>query len=257
MNIILNILNQFLKKGRSIVILKKIVRRFSKNNFDKNQYKNWLDSNKSSLDKFLKKINHRLFIETKKESLKINDYANNRLKNIKVKLGGGANDMLLYFFVRYFKPKVVLETGVAAGFSSLSILKALKKNKYGKLYSSDFPYFRIKNPENYIGILVDKKKFPNWELKIEGDEVNIPKLISNINHIDIFHYDSDKTYKGKINAYNLIKKKISNKSILIFDDVQDDKFFYEICQSSNLQYKIFKFKSKYIGVLGKIKSNEI
>ena len=35
--------------------------------------------------------------------------------------------MLLYFFVRYFKPKVVLETGVAAGFSSLSILKALKK----------------------------------------------------------------------------------------------------------------------------------
>ena len=84
MNIILNILNQFLKKGRSIVILKKIVRRFSKNNFDKNQYKNWLDSNKSSLDKFLKKINHRLFIETKKESLKINDYANNRLKNIKV-----------------------------------------------------------------------------------------------------------------------------------------------------------------------------
>ena len=105
---------------------------------------------------------------------------------------------------------------------------------------------------------MDKKKFPNWELKIEGDEVNIPKLISNINHIDIFHYDSDKTYKGKINVYNLIKKKISNKSILIFDDkIQDDKFFYEICQSSNLQYKIFKFKSKYIGVIGKIKSNEI
>ena len=107
----------------------------------------------------MKKIDHKLFIETKNESLKLNVYANTRLKNIKVKLGGGANDILLYFFVRYYKPKVILETGVAAGFSSLAILKALKKNKYGKLYSSDFPYFRIKNPENYIGILVDKKNF--------------------------------------------------------------------------------------------------
>ena len=89
--------------------------------------------------------------------------------------------------------------------------KKQKQNKRQKPKQnrSDFPYFRIKNPENYIGILVDKKKFPNWELKIEGDEVNIPKLISNINHIDIFHYDSDKTYEGKINVYNLIKKKIS------------------------------------------------
>ena len=40
----------------------------------------------------------------------------NRLKNIKVKLGGGANDMLLYFFVRYFKPKVVLETELQQDF---------------------------------------------------------------------------------------------------------------------------------------------
>ena len=257
MNIILNILNQAFKKGRSVVMLKKIIRRFSKNKFDKNQYSNWLDSNKCSLEKFLKKIDHKLFIETKNESLKLNIYANTRLKNIKVKLGGGANDILLYFFVRYYKPKVILETGVAAGFSSLAILKALKKNKYGKLYSSDFPYFRIKNPENYIGILVDKKKFPNWELKIEGDEINIPKLISNINHIDIFHYDSDKTYEGKTNVYNLIKKKISDKSILIFDDIQDDIFFYEICQRTSFEYKIFKFNNKYIGFLGKIKSNEI
>ena len=69
MNIILNILNQAFKKGRSVVMLKKIIRRFSKNKFDKKKYKNWLDSNKCSLEKFLKKINNNLLIETKKESL--------------------------------------------------------------------------------------------------------------------------------------------------------------------------------------------
>ena len=98
---------------------------------------------------------------------------------------------------------------------------------------------------------MDKKKFPNWELKIEGDEVNIPKLISNINHIDIFHYDSDKTYKGKINVYNLIKKKISNKSILIFDDVQDDKFFYEICQRTIYSTKFLNLRVNILGLLEK------
>jgi hypothetical protein len=34
-----------------------------------------------------------------------------------------------------------------AGFSSSAILTALKENGEGILYSSDFPYFRIKNPE--------------------------------------------------------------------------------------------------------------
>ena len=225
MNIILNILNQAFKKGRSVVMLKKIIRRFSKNKFDKNQYSNWLDSNKCSLEKFLKKIDHKLFIETKNESLKLNVYANTRLKNIKVKLGGGANDILLYFFVRYYKPKVILETGVAAGFSSLAILKALKKNKYGKLYSSDFPYFRIKNPEKYIGYIIDEK-FKNWKLFIEGDDLNLPIILNQIEgKIDIFHYDSDKTFSGKKNTYELIKPYLGNKSLLIFDDIQDDGFF--------------------------------
>ena len=55
-------------------------------------------------------------------------------------LGGGGNFILLYFLTRKFN-KVVVETGVAAGWSSLAILGAFEKNGEGKLYSSDFPYF--------------------------------------------------------------------------------------------------------------------
>jgi hypothetical protein len=69
-----------------------------------------------------------------------------------------------------------LETGVAAGYSSCAFLEAMNKNKIGKLFSSDFPYFRIPNPDQYIGILVDKKYKKNWKLFLDGDERNIIKI---------------------------------------------------------------------------------
>jgi predicted O-methyltransferase YrrM len=83
----------------------------------------------------------------------IEKYAKDKLSKLNVTLGGGGNYILLNFLIRKFKLKNVVETGVAAGWSSLAILRAFKKNGMGNLYSSDFPYYRLKNPEQYIGIL--------------------------------------------------------------------------------------------------------
>ena len=68
----------------------------------------------------------------------------NRLSKLSVKLSGGLYK-LLYFPIRKIKPYTVVETGVAAGWTSLAILRALNKNGRGHLYSSDFPYFELKN----------------------------------------------------------------------------------------------------------------
>ena len=87
-----------------------------------------------------------------------------------------ANYFLLYFLVRKFCPKIIVETGVAAGWTTLSILRALDKNQVGKLYSSDFPYFRLPDPEKFIGILVPKHYKENWCLYIKGDENNIKEI---------------------------------------------------------------------------------
>ena len=45
----------------------------------------------------------------------------------------------LYFIVRCAKPAFMIETGVAHGVSSWTILNAIHKNGYGKLYSIDLP----------------------------------------------------------------------------------------------------------------------
>lgn len=47
--------------------------------------------------------------------------------------------MLVYSLIRSLKPSVVLETGVANGFSSAYILEALNRNNHGHLFSIDSP----------------------------------------------------------------------------------------------------------------------
>ena len=78
----------------------------------------------------------------------LNDSSDKILQSIPFNLGGGGALDLLYFLTRYSKPKIVLETGVVAGHSSKTILTAIGKNGEGHLYSSDFPYFRLKSQKN-------------------------------------------------------------------------------------------------------------
>ena len=74
-----------------------------------------------------------LWEEAKKFGIKLNKEGNNKLKDIKLPLGGGGAYELLYFITRLTKPNVIVETGVAAGFSSQAFLKLLiriKKENY-------------------------------------------------------------------------------------------------------------------------------
>ena len=116
----------------------------------------WIKENVTEVSIFANSISSTLWEEAITQSKILEENAKKTLENINYDLGGGADYPLLYFLTRYLVPKNVLETGVAAGFSSYAILSALKKNGKGTLYSSDFPYFRIKDPERYIGIVVEK-----------------------------------------------------------------------------------------------------
>ena len=253
MNNIINIIKQLLTRNRSQILFSKILNRFSNLISSNKTDFNWLNNNKSDLDNFLIKIDSDLLEESKSIHKEINDRANKILPALNVKLGGGASDKLLYFMVRLKKPETIIETGVAAGFSSLSILKAIDFNKKGKLYSSDFPYFRLKEPEKYIGVLVDRSIYKNWELEIEGDSVNIPRFLNSIEKIDLFHYDSDKSYGGKIKTFELVRPKLSINSVVIFDDIQDDNFFKNLVINNNYEFKIFKVDNKFIGLIESLK----
>jgi predicted O-methyltransferase YrrM len=173
------------------------------------------------------------------------------LSNEGIVLGGGGAIELIYFFCRQVKPNNVLETGFAAGWSSYAILKALEKNEKGNLDSSDLPYFRIENSEKYIGILVPSflKESGRWNLELRGDRNNLDIFLQGDKRYDIVHYDSDKRKVSRINFFNRIEKWLSSNAVIIMDDIEDNFAFRDYVEEKNLNYRVFKYEGKYIGLI--------
>lgn len=234
------------------VIIKKIFIRINvfKKKINKKDLINNLNRNKTSLENYMKSENYELYKEAKQFSKALRTKSSKKLRKINYDLGGGGAYNLIYFLTRKIKPKIILETGVAAGYSSSAFLEAINKNKIGKLFSSDFPYFRIPNPVQFIGILVDNKYKKNWKLFLDGDERNVYNIKKNLKKkIDLIHYDSDKTYEGKKKFFKSINNLLKNNTLIIIDDIQDDNFFLEYIKNKNKKFKIFKFKRKFLGLI--------
>lgn len=88
---------------------------------------------------------------------------------------------------------------------------------------------------------------------IDGDDANLPKILDEVWEIDIFHYDSDKTYSGRKSAMSIVEKSMSKNGIILMDDIQDNSFFYDFIEKSNPStWYIFDFLGKYVGMAGKL-----
>ena len=204
-------------------------------------------------EEFAKKIDPELWQESYDFAEQFKKKAASKLQKIEYNLGGGGIYPLLYFLTRHFKANIVVETGVASGFSSQAFLAAMEVNKEGILYSSDLPYFRLPNPEEFVGLLVDDNLKTRWRLYLDGDKKNLANICSQINHIDIFHYDSDKSYLGRKMAMSMLSDKLTEKSIIIMDDIQDNSYFFDYLEAGNISnYFIFEFGGKYVGLIADI-----
>ncbi len=251
-----NVFIQALKPGSFLIMLKKVSKRFmdDKGRHSPSENLNWIESHRSDFKELAISLDAALWEETSKVSKILEKNAEKILENIEYSLGGGGIYPFLYFITRYTEPDCIVETGVAAGFSSVSFLEAIKINGRGRLYSSDFPYFRLPNPESYIGILVEDSLKENWELYIDGDEANLPGILNSAGKIDVFHYDSDKSYSGRKTAVSIIESALSKDSIILMDDIEDNSFFYDYIEKTSAEsWYIFEFKGKYVGMIGKLK----
>lgn len=176
-------------------------------------------------------------------------YIEPKLAEIGVHMGGGGHYALLYFLTRYLRPHTIVETGVAAGHSSRCFLMALRVNGSGRLLSSDFPLFRLDDPERLIGHLVEQELREGWVCLIQGDRANLPVLIDQAGTVDLFHYDSDKSVNGRDFALRCLRGRLSAGGAVVFDDIQDNWHFRDLMQRHPGTAKIFAFQGKYIGLL--------
>jgi predicted O-methyltransferase YrrM len=209
----------------------------------------WCAAQAENADAFARSLDPDLWAEATAFSENVEATTLRTIRAERPELSGAAHIRLLYFLVRHAKPDCAVETGVAAGFSSLAILSAMKANKQGRLYSSDLPYFRLGRGEEDIGCAVKGDLRKDWQLFVKGDSANLKEILPLARSVDLLHYDSGKSYVERRAVLTQVAPYFSSRKLLVMDDIQDNWFFRDFVRG-RYPFRIFQHGGKYVGVLG-------
>lgn len=173
-----------------------------------------------------------------------------RAAEAKVAMGGPGDLDLIYRAVLAIGAQRVVETGVAYGWSSLSALAALRQTD-GRLCSVDMPYPKAGN-EAYVGIVVPREWRDRWTLIRKPDRNGVIKAIQLFDGvIDLAHFDSDKSYAGRMYAFPLLWRALRLGGLFISDDIQDNFGFRDFAASLGLPFAVTESDGKYVGIIAK------
>ena len=157
-----------------------------------------------------------------------NDSFNSKKRN---KTGTGASADFLFTIARNIGGNKFLETGVDRGWSSLALNLAARE-KQGNVTSIDTPKYKSKRGFSRTGIVVSPELRDNWDLILKPDIVALQDLVRrNRGQFELIHYDSDKSYWGRINSYFILFDLLKDNGVLISDDVSDNTAFRDFCFS--------------------------
>lgn len=145
----------------------------------------------------------------------------------------------LYLLVRLIKPDVIIETGVSAGTSSTYILRALKDNGKGKLYSIDLPPDNIPEGRS-AGWVVPEDLRDRWELLIGDSKKMLTPLLSRLCKIDCFIHDSLHTYEHMMWEFKTIWEHLRPGSFLLSHDVGANRSFFDFMNETGVSWKEYR-----------------
>ncbi len=137
---------------------------------------------------------------------------------------------VLFLIVRKYKPELFVETGIAHGYSSTIILKAMEMNGSGSLISIDASdHFEICGKTAPIGWVVPEDLRHRWSIR-QGLSADVLPAITE--SVDIFYHDSSHTEENMINEYKWAKNNLKHKGILISDDIDDNRAWAKFHKSN-------------------------
>jgi hypothetical protein len=213
--------------------------------------RDWASRHAIPLDEYALSISPVLWDEALLWSESFKAGASRIVDEVGLDLGGGGSIELLYMLTRLLRPAAVLETGVAAGWSSAAILSALEVNGHGVLYSSDFPYFRYDNPEKLVGVVVPEHLRDGWHLYLRGDRKNIPAILREADSFALVHYDSDKSRAGRKMAMNMLRGHLAAGGYVVMDDIQQNLFFRDLVSASSAPWAVIPKQGEFVlGIMG-------
>jgi predicted O-methyltransferase YrrM len=159
------------------------------------------------------------------------------LRHCRVDIGYGFPQAEVYAIVRAFKPRVIVETGVASGLSSAHILRAIAKNGTGTLYSIDLPNVQQGSvlPEGRTsGWIVPHSLRGPWKLRIGDSRKALPDLLGTLGHIDMFLHDSDHSYEHMSFEFEEAFPRLERGGLLMSDDTHLHAAWDDFCAKHGL-----------------------
>lgn len=138
---------------------------------------------------------------------------------------GGGRDILdlVGSVVLLRRPSIVLETGVAMGFTTAVILAALEDNGAGELHSIDLPPLQV-DPAAFVGEVVPEPLRGRWTLHVGPSRTLLGPLARRLAPIDVFVHDSDHSYAAQHEEYLRVWPHLAPGGCLISDDVSNPAF---------------------------------
>jgi predicted O-methyltransferase YrrM len=149
---------------------------------------------------------------------------------------------LLYSFIRSNRVKNIVETGVANGFTTNAVMRALEENNNsGTLHSFDV---LPETEKVYSGV-------GNWNFHLLNPRKahkQITQITSKIPKIDLWIHDSNHGYRWQKFEYQLAFARLSQNGILISDDIEASPAWGELSRSHFRKSYILFDSRKFVGI---------
>ncbi len=136
----------------------------------------------------------------------------------------------LYALVRLTGAREIVETGVSSGVSSAHFLLGLRRNRRGRLHSIDQPMVqrstRLAPDESVVAVppgatsgwAVPAPLRRGWDLRIGRSERLLPRLVAELDRIDLFLHDSRHTPAHLRFELDTVRPKLRSGSIVLADN---------------------------------------
>jgi hypothetical protein len=126
------------------------------------------------------------------------------------------------------QPSVVVETGVARGFTTRMVLEALDAQGFGRLYSIDLP--PPLDPQRLtveVGAAVSEPLKKRWTLIEGSSRLRLPGLLRDLGTVDMFIHDSRHTRRNIRFELELAWRALRPGGFLLADDIHGTVAFEE------------------------------
>jgi len=157
----------------------------------------------------------------------------------------------VHIVCRLLRPEIVIETGVAKGFTSAGILDALEQNGTGDLYSVELPslYFGY---AQQVGEKIPESLLKRWHLELGPSALVLPRLLKQLGSVDVFVYDSAASYDNQIAEFSIILAGMRPGGVVISDLLMTDAFV-EVAETYNCKWTTTEQTKGYpVGLLTKL-----